>query len=459
MSHTIHSIPRTNLPQTNTRLVMKAMAAIQDATTFQEARDALLRYYYPLLRTKTRNTLPEDKNTDIYNLDFTHSERNSVQLLQENVLESNSTLSPVETDYFQKKIEDARKDKSMAPYERVGHILEALKEWKAKQPSRVVWKHTMLRQWMQGLLLDFTLADAKTKPGAMLNNPEQHYINQIQLWDKHQSSLPWNKVCSLNSWSSDLYKINNSSMSDTQKEVFLEQVRQANTKALHIRAEVSLKSDPAAVFLTHTHLGVIRTFGASWRDVTDYGVLHPLLTLDEKTFDKSVWLEWLQHGKWSTPEKKATWYAWQEEANISYQQILQAEYGSTPDMLLKRGTDNPLLANASSPLKLDWSLILQQLTDRFPYLNQSSELENVAKRVLQPEELLKFISESDAKVGQNLIQSLMELPDILRTHNAFNQPAWLHHYLKQFMTVQPSLELPQGLVDSQIELDASILGQ
>ena len=54
---------------------MRAIAGVQDARTFQEARDALLRYYYPILRSRRRI----DEKTP---QDFENAELNRLVLSQ-----------------------------------------------------------------------------------------------------------------------------------------------------------------------------------------------------------------------------------------------------------------------------------------------------------------------------------------------------------------------------------------
>lgn len=444
MSYTIHSVPRKNLPGNQTRMAMRSIAGLQDSVTFQEARDVLLRFYYSILRTVRRDDLnsgPSLQETEDWTMDLLHSgSQTSAALFFDKVLRKKGIADAETAVNLQKVIDAARKNTNATPYERVGHVLAWLKGAR-KTHSEIEWVHGSLRQWMQGLLTDFTLADAKKKPGALLGNPEEHYKLMLASWATEKSGLPFGSIWDLKSrvWFSKKVAGGISNMD--------EESGNSTELALHLRAKLSKESDPAMVLMTHTNLGVTRRFQPTWRDVTDYGVLHPLLTLEESSFDKKVWLDFIQHQgqKWSSKANEDTWHAWQENAQTSYQQVLQAYAGSTPRAVVS--WSDPLQAKAVSPLQLDWYTVLSDLSRRFPYLNQSLEIEKMAELKLNPAEQAQFKIESNARVGQPLILALIELPEALQKLNALNMPDWFHARLQEEMAKPTQFDLPEGLLD------------
>lgn len=451
MSYTIHSIPRRNLPDSTTRLAMRAIAAVQDATSFQEARDALLRYYYPILRTRrrvddaSREAFEEAEN---WTLDLLHSgSKTSAHLFCKNVLVRDFPHTAVFEQDLQKVVEQARKSVGETPYERVGNVLAWLKKARSKEPT-MHWSHQGLRDWMQGLLTDFTLADAKKKPGAIMADPEQAYEAVLAGWAKENSGLPFNYV-----WQQQAIPGFGHLSPSQDFFAFNEQENQRHTGALarQIRAKLLQESPQGIVLMMHSNIGVTRTYRPTWRDVTDYGVLHPLLTLDEASFDKKVWIDWLEYQgkKWSNSAHEAVWHDWQEKAQNSYQRMLQGYYESTPDAFVYRGgdTDNPLTLQAQCALPIDWYQVATQIATRFPYLNQSKELDELARTKLTPGEYATFVRESNQRLGQSTMLAVMDLPAELDKANALNMPPWFHTWLAGSMAQQSKLALPEGVLD------------
>lgn len=451
MSFTIHSIPRKNLPDSATRLTMRAIAAVQDATTFQEARDALLRYYYPILRTRRRiddasRTAFED--AEQWTLDLLHGgAKTSAQLFCEEALGRDSTQPTQFEQNLQKVVDQARKRATATPYERVGEVLAWLKNARREEPT-MHWSNNRLRQWMQGLLTDFTLADAKKTPGAMMAHPEQEYEALLAGWAKEGSGLPFNYV-----WHQETIPGFGHLAPSQDFFAFNEKENQLHTGALarQIRSKLLQESPDAMALMMHPNIGVTRTYRPTWRDVTDYGVLHPLLTLDESSFDKKVWLDWLQYQgkKWSNSAHEATWHTWQEKAQASYQRVLQGYFESTPDAFVYRGGDanNPLTLQAQCALPIDWYQVATQIATRFPYLNQSKELDELAKAKLAPAEYATFVQQSNQRLGQSTLLAVMDLPEELEKANALNMPPWFHTWLAGAMTRQAQLALPEGVAD------------
>lgn len=433
-------------------MVMRAMAGIQDATTFQEARDALLRYYYPLLRTIRRcdqanaNSINDSQN---WSVSLSHSgSKSSAELFAQSACREPAQLSPALRLSLQGTIDKARLAPDMTPYERVGTVLSWLKEQRQGNPE-FAWFHGGLRQWMQGLLTDFTLADAKKRPGAMLASPEASYEKMVESWDASKSGIPFDHVWSFRG-------ISHFTQQDCQPLLAVSDNGGAYGTALafKLRAKIIQEQEPAMALMLHTNLGATRLLRPTWRDVTDYGVLHPLLTLDESTFDKNVWLDFLAHkgDKWSKPEHESTWRTWQEAAQTSYQRVLQAYCGSTPSALTyKSDGKNPLSFQEQAPLALDWYKLLTQLATRFPYLNQSPQLEDIARKRLNVDELAKFSVESKERIGQPLIQAIIELPPKLQSLDAVNMPAWFHACLQSVMAEQKVLALPEHFLDETQE--------
>ena len=453
MSFTIHSIPRRNLPQSTARLAMRAIAGVQDARTFQEARDALLRYYYPILRSRRRidEKTPQDfENAENWTLDLLHSgSKTSAQLFCERALGRESKQATQFEQNLQTVVEHARKDTGKTPYERVGDVLAWLKDARREEPT-MYWSNLRLREWMQGLLTDFTLVDAKKRPGALVPSPEQKYEALLASWEKEGSGLPFNYV-----WQQQ-HIPGFGHLSATQNFfAFNEKENQLHTGALarQIRAKLLQESPDGIALMMHSNIGVTRMYRPTWRDVTDYGVLHPLLTLDEASFDKKVWIDWLQHQgqKWSDDAHEETWYGWQEKAQASYQRVLQGYYASTPEAVVYRGgdEDNPLTLQAQCALPIDWYQVATQLANRFPYLNQSKELDELARTKLSPTEYATFVNESSQRLGQSMMLSVMDLPTELEKANALNMPPWFHTWLASAMTRQTQLALPEGVVDDQ----------
>lgn len=430
-------------------MAMRAMAGVQDANSFQEARDALLRYYYPVLRTLRKDDVHDPESLEItedWAMELLHSPgKSSLSLFVEKVCMSGKSLSSEVIQAMQKCIDAARQKNDATPYERVGDVLSWLKENRRTHPE-LAWSHSALRQWMQGLLADFTLVDAKKQPGPLLDAPEQHYETMIASWESDKSGLPFNHT----------WKLSGQMWFTPQKDggvksFEMDQGRQG-VAAWHLRAKLLQESPPGMALMTNTNLGVTRQFRPTWRDVTDYGVLHPLLTLDETSFDKNVWLDFIEHQgkKWSSPANERTWHDWQEAAQVSYQRILQAYTGSTPDALLyevKHKSVNALELQAVSPLPLDWYKVVSDWSRRFPYLNQSPELEKLASLKLDATQLAAFHAESSQRVGQPLIQALMELPELLAGVDALNMPSWFHVRLQEEMRETTRLELPENLLD------------
>lgn len=430
-------------------MAMRAIAGLQDAVTFQEARDILLRFYYSILRTARKDDLNSElslQETEDWTMELLHSgSQTSAALFFDKVVRKKGPADVATAENFQKVIDAARKNTNATPYERVGHVLAWLKETR-KTHSELEWGHGSLRQWMQGLLTDFTLADAKTKPGALLGNPEVHYKRMLASWNAEKSGLPFESIWDLKSrrWFLKNVAGGISNMDENSW--------RSTELTFHLREKLSKESDPAMILMTHPSLGVTRRFQPTWRDVTDYGVLHPLLTLEESSFDKNVWLDFIQHQgqKWGSKANEDTWHAWQENAQTSYQQVLQAYAGSTPRAVVSWSDSvgsNPLQAKAVSPLPLDWYVVLSELSLRFPYLNQSPELEAMAKLKLNPTEQVQFKIESNKRVGQPLILALIELPEALKNLNALNMPAWFHARLQEEMHKPTQFDLPEGLLD------------
>ena len=161
----------------------------------------------------------------------------------------------------------------------------------------------------------------------------------------------------------------------------------------------------------------------------------------------------MQHeGKeWSKPQNKSIWESWQEAAQSSYTEVLQAYFGSTPQSMvhaIKNDiSDNPLEADARSPLNLDWYRVFTKLACQFSYLNEAPEFEALAKLKMDSTVFEQFKNDSRQRVGQPLILALLDLPDELQRKNAFNMPDWFHARLQEEMTEKARLELPDGIVD------------
>lgn len=429
-------------------MVMRAIAGVQDATTFQEARDALLRYYYPLLRTLRRddNDSAESlRSAHEWSTDLLHgTSKVSAALFAKSVCrhpqESNTSLM----NDLQQAIEIAKHTPDTTPYQRVGLVLDWLKQERTQRPE-MEWFHGGLRRWMEGLLTDFTLADAKKRPGAMLASPESSYEHVVQSWADAKSGLPFDHV-----W--DLSGLLPPKGTQPLLGLMAQDGGQGHGTAVafQLRAKLMQEQEPAMALMLHTAIGVTRHYRPTWRDVTDYGVLHPLLTLDETSFDKNVWLDFLENkgAKWRSPENEKRWSTWQEAAQTSYQQVLQTYCGSTPAALSSKGTgDNPLAFQSQTPLALDWYKLLTELASRFPYLNESPQLDTIARQRLAPEVFSKFVEESKERVGQPLIHALLELPHYLQELDAVNMPAWFHAGLQAVMAAQNALPLPEHLLD------------
>lgn len=458
MSHTIHSMPRPNLPANDTRMTMRAIAGLQDATTFQDARDVLLRYYYPVVRTFTETDLRDQgpkgshaRDMEEWSVDLLHSgSRTSAALFFEKVQYKTDRFDTEQVqqlaDELQGVVKEARRAQGATPYERVGRVLAWLKEARTKQPD-FQWEHSGLRQWMQGLLTDFTLADAKKHPGALLDNPEQRYAAVLASWSAEHTGLPFDELWQIKG---QPWFIKNAAGGSSDFDQHSGNVLETG---MNLRAKLLQNAAPAMGLLLHPNLGVTRLLKPSWRDVTDYGVLHPLLTLDEASFDKSVWLDLLQHKgkKWSSPANAGKWHAWQEAAQTSYQVILQNYMGSTPQGVIQLEKtdhgDNPLKPTARSPLELDWYRIFTELACRFPYFNEAPEFETLVKSKLNPAQFEQFKQDSHVRVGKPFILSLIDLPWRLEKKDAFNMPKWFHARLQEEMTEKPRLELPSGLLD------------
>lgn len=432
-------------------MAMRTMAGLQDTKTFQEARDVLLRFYYSILRTVRKNDLNSVtslQETEDWTANLLHSgSQTSAALFINNVLRTKELTNVDTAENFQKVIDATRKKTDATPYERVGHVLAWLKETR-KTHAELEWGHSSLRQWMQGLLVDFTLADAKIKPGALLGNPEMHYKRMLESWDAEKSGLPFESIWDLKSQHWFLKSVAGGISNMDEKS------GNSTELAFHLRAKLSKESDPAMVLMTHSRLGVTRRFQPTWRDVTDYGVLHPLLTLEESSFDKNVWMDFIQYQgkKWSSKANEDTWHAWQENAQTSYQKVLQAYAGSTPRAVVSWSdsvSENSLQPKAVSPLRLDWYAALSDLACRFPYLNQSLEIEKMAELKLNPAEQAQFKIESSKRVGQPLILALIELPEALKNLNALNMPDWFHARLQEEMSKPTQHKLPEGFLDDQ----------
>ena len=447
------------MPASHTRMAMRAIAGVQDAATFQEARDALLRYYYPVLRTFRRQNAQDPNNfTDVegWSVDLLHSgSRTSAALFCEHIWREKGRLDSEQVqeiaDGLQSCVLEARKADDATPYERVGRVLNWLKKTRHAQGD-FKWEHSGLRKWMEGLLTDFTLADAKKRPGSLLDVPEQHYQKMVASWEAEKTAFPFNALWKIKGerW----YTKNAVALGMENLDAGVERVTEA---VFNLRAKLVQEAVPAMALMVHSHLGATRQLRPSWRDVTDYGVLHPLLTLDEASFDKGVWLDFLQHQgeKWSIPENKDKWHSWQADAQASYQNVLQAYTGSTPHAFVHSDrndiSDNPLKADARSPLSLDWYKVFSQLAFRFAYLNEAPDFEALAQSKMNSEEFEKFKLESRQRVGQPLILALLELPEDLQRKNVFNMPDWFHARLKEEMTEKSRLQLPEGIADDNQE--------
>lgn len=430
------------------------MAGLQDATTFQEARDVLLRHYYPVLRTFSANRSSNTRTPEeieSWAIDLLHSgSRSSAALFCENVWREKAGASAEQVENFgqqlQRSVLAARKDTAATPYERVGRVLDWLKQARSAQ-SAIGWEHSGLRQWMQGLLMDFTLADAKKQPGALLDKPELHYEKMVQSWQGEKTGVPFNAVWRIKG---ERWFLKNSAPGNIAE--FSPGSGRITETVFNLRAKLAQEAVPTMALMTHAVLGATRQMRPSWRDVTDYGVLHPLLVLTEETFDKKVWIDFLQHGgnAWSSQANQDVWSAWQDGAATSYQIVLQTYTGSTPNALVHNDMDpgvNSLKAEARSPLPLDWYKAFSQLAERFAYLNQAPEFEALAQSKLSPKKFEQFQQESRERVGQSLILALIELPEELAQKNVFNMPEWFHARLQEEMTAKARLELPEGLLD------------
>jgi hypothetical protein len=348
---------------------------------------------------------------------------------------------------LQKCVAEARESNDATPYERVGHVLTWLKESRTREPA-LRWTHSALREWMQGLLIDFSLADAKKNPGALLEKPEQHYRDMLSSWDSQNTGLPFDAI-----WNIKGQPLSTKTSGAGGMLEFLPGSGRVSETTFNLRTKLLKEAAPVMSLMTHRYLGATRKCMPSWRDVTDYGVLHPLLTLNETSFDKFVWLDFLQHQgrEWSTPARRATWNTWQEAAQTSYQSVLQEYTGCTPQAVVRLDKNdegqNPLKALARSPFSLDWYHVFSNLARRFAYLNQAPEFEALARSKMETPLFEKFKQESRERVGQPLILALLELPKELSTKDVFNMPEWFHARLKEEMTEKARLELPQDLLD------------
>lgn len=453
MSYTIHTIQRINLPKSTSKETLRVMSLLQDGAPFVQARDALLRYYYPALRTFTMSS-SSSPTTESYTL-IPDSAFAAADQAQKWVLRNE--MNTKDFDEFNTFILCQRKNLLQTPYERVGNVLSWLKQWSSQQQGNPLWRHSELRQWMQNMLMDFTLVDAKNKPGAILANPEKHYQKQVQEWAQSNSGIPWDYIWSIHEQAATRAQMYNPDR-DTSQDSALKKI---NHNSLALRKQIEEHAAPGAVFLTHTTLGALRTSRPNWRDATDYSILHNLLTQTEETFDADVWMEWLSFPEkhmqgmggtslWSTPRHEAIWVQWQNDAMQAYQEIVQSYYTATPRALIDRSFgispagDKILTSKLStkSPMNLDWLEVLCKLSERFPYLSGAPEMLEVANALLTPEEKEAFKIHNNKIIGHNVIQTLVNIPeDVSNADTPFWLPAWFHFYLAEYMN-QHSLALP-----------------
>lgn len=414
MSFTIHTFPRHHLPSSTHAVAKRCLSALQDAQTFQEGRDALLRHYYPEVRhsfasPSTSLVLPDP-----------------VETWQKHVGSKGRYV--VEPEVLTKVVRDARNDTTSTPYERVGRVLEWLKHCKQEHPE-MEWGHAALRRWMRSLLLDFTLRDALHAPGPLLPEPHEVLMRSVEMWRVQGASVPWWDVWSLRR---DPYTSMDAPREHAEP---YRESRQILRNALH-------RESPSAItLLLHEQYGYARGWSRiSWRDVCDYGILHPLLTQDERTFNSEVWCDFIQHrgAEWSKPEHATIWAEWQDAAYASFVVLQQARLELVPLAAKKHAENNYA---TQSPTPVDWSKVFDAWGRHYPLLNQNSDVEQFASTVLSSEAYTQYLQREATRPGKPLFELLGDLP-FETGSRPWAYGAWMHAWVANVVNTKPAAHLP-----------------
>ena len=456
MSQTIHSVPRANLPTPSHKQMVKALTMLQDSTSFEQARDVLLRYYYPLLRTWTPSTdkdimaFNDERSLYATNSSDTHSAAAFLQMQKRHL-----NMSIDDAQSFSDLIHTSRNNTEVTPYERVGMVYQWLRQWKKDTHSH--WDHRNLRDWMERLLMDFTLHDAKHTAGPLLERPDETYNDICNQWRSESHGVPWSDAWTLGA--NESYALTKTVPEKHFEEVVTDYVNHRQAVRKHIFETMP----PVFAIFTNNTLGFNPAHKFSWRTASDYCVLHSLLTQTSNTFNKDVWMDWLSSrgSSWSKPEYASIWAQWQDKGFESFHRMMQTHYEVTPKAITSLysaaspGTVHQPIShgvNLNTPVPLNWKNIFISWVTTYPYLNCDTEINKYAKKLLSDADYLEYVSHTEQRVGRQVIDAVLEIPEHLRDRDVFNIPGWFYYYVET-VTHQPGglkYELPSNVLDDDL---------
>ena len=411
MSLTIHTAPRPYLPPSDHAITKRVMSMLQDARSFPEQRDALLRVYYPYIRREKPPMFMADP----------------AKHFAQHVIRDGHLSVTMDLDHLRKAVDAAEAQKDKTPYERVGNVLSWLKDYKKEHPE-VKWNHTALRRWMQSLLMDFTLGDALQSQKALLPDPNATMQQALQVWNAEGRDIPW--------W--DVWNIGGDPYTAWNDPV--EHARPYRDAKYELRTKLHQQLTPTAMVFFHDMYGYARLDrNVSWRDATDYGVLHALLTQDERTFNKDVWLDFIQYRgrQWSRPEYAVVWAEWQDAAFASFTQLNQTRWEMEP-----RAENSQLGEYFKSPTPIDWGSVFNAWGRHYPLLNQNPNIDAMAERILSAQELAQYRHTSSLSPGLPLLELLGDLPFSMEGVQPLKLAAWMHRVAVNKVLRVPEQEIP-----------------